>query len=337
MNINGHMNTMFRIIPILIVTFSLQIVDGTENRIVGGRPASEGEFPFQVSLRRSYNDNHFCGGSLIDPSHVLTAAHCMYYIWGGILPPFVVSVVAGQLNLTMTEKSVYRNASVITVHPGFDKKLMTNDVAIIELSEPFPTEENPLIATIPLREDHLDHGTCVVSGWGVEKHTSENVSEILLAANVDIVNKKKCNELYGGDTIKESMMCAGDKTGERDACQGDSGGPLLCNGLLTGVVSTGDGCANPNFPGIYADVSNLIPWIKDNSEYGGKTIVSDTEETTVIDSTVTTIITTLLPEANRIIATSKPRTINGTARNISFSIALLIMSSVYSLIRYFLG
>ncbi|GJQ74679.1 hypothetical protein Trydic_g21531 [Trypoxylus dichotomus] len=235
----------------------------TDFRIVGGRPAIEGEIPYQVSIRRSYNDEHFCGGTLVTAKHVLLAAHCMYYTWGGLLPPIVVSVVAGQLTLPITGKSVYRNASMITVHSGFNKNTMANDIAVIEVDEAFPIDTNPLISPVPLRNDSVDNGSCFVSGWGIEEYGTNIISQTLLVTEVHIVEFSKCRSMYSPNvTLSDGMLCAGHENGTTDACKGDSGGPLVCDGLLTGIVSTGTGCGNAKYPGIYTEIAYFLPWIQ---------------------------------------------------------------------------
>ncbi|KAK9743693.1 Trypsin [Popillia japonica] len=214
----------------------------TDNRIIGGRPATEGEIPYQVSLYY-HNDVHFCG-VLISAKHVLVAAHCMYYTWGGLHHPLL-------------------NASVITVHSEFDKNSVANDIAIIEMDRDFPVDVNPLIGTIQLRNDSISSGTCFVSGWGVEEYGSDVVSEILLITAVNIVKFSTCQSMYSPNVrLSEGMLCAGHPNGTTDACKGDSGGPLVCDGLLTGIVSTGTGCGTPDYPGIYTDIAHFLPWIK---------------------------------------------------------------------------
>lgn len=155
--------------------------------------------------------------------------------------------------------------------------------------------DNPLISIAALNEQPLVSGTpCVVSGWGVQKFVSffvkavsnfyflslqgsEKVSEHLLAAGVDVIEVDHCRNNYenGNLTFPEGAMCAATNNATeeaRDACQGDSGGPLFAKGLQVGIVSTGNGCADPLYPGIYADISQFYEWINGyvtKDPYGG--------------------------------------------------------------------
>lgn len=127
----------------------------------------------------------------------------------------------------------------------------------------------PSVATIPLpvQGEYLPEGTqAFVSGWGA-LYEGGPFPEQLHAVSVPIVSNERCNIFYNviGWTITETMICAGYDEGGRDACNMDSGGPLTANGQLVGIVSWGAGCAQPNFPGVYANVANLRSFITEIS------------------------------------------------------------------------
>jgi len=96
-------------------------------------------------------------------------------------------------------------------------------------------------------------------------------SNVLRQVVLPIVSYKVCKDKMAsaGIRLTDNMLCAGYMEGGKASCSGDSGGPLVCKQgdrwLQYGVVSFGKGCALPNFPGVYADVVNLLPWIEQNT------------------------------------------------------------------------
>ena len=129
------------------------------------------------------------------------------------------------------------------------------------MKEPF--EFGPSVRPIPLNTQRLRPGMIVtVTGWGVTT-MGVDLPEILQKVEVPLLPYWECEWLYGKHKLSGSDFCAG--RAERDSCQGDSGGPVMYDGYLIGVVSWGEGCGLPGFPGVYTDVQKFHDWIRKNS------------------------------------------------------------------------
>ena len=121
----------------------------------------------------------------------------------------------------------------------------------------------PNVQPIPLNTQRLRPGMIVtVTGWGRTTMGGKS-PEVLQKVEVPLVPYWECEWLYGKKKLTDKMFCGG-RAGH-DSCQGDSGGPIVYNGRQIGVVSWGEGCALPGYPGIYADVSKFRDWIRKNS------------------------------------------------------------------------
>ena len=241
------------------------------SRIVGGTTAPPNMAPWQVSLQRAASGGrwrHVCGGSLIHPSWVLTAAHCLYDGDGALRSPREVSVVHGTQSLSSGGER--RRAARLVPHEryqGSGPASQGNDIALIRLSSPFPASR---AQTVQLQSRQLEEafgfpGACsVVTGWG-SVGARAAPPDRLRAVDVPIVDNETCADRYGG-SITDGQVCAGYRQGTMDSCQGDSGGPLVVPGGPTGwtqigVVSWGVGCARPGAYGVYTRVSSYIGWI----------------------------------------------------------------------------
>jgi secreted trypsin-like serine protease len=234
--------------------------------VVGSFPVDVSQSPWTVALSSrdrfgGTRAGQFCGGVAVGPSTVLTAAHCLgEEVLGG--PPASVDdlkIIAGRTDL-LSHQGQEISVRETWVNPGYDGVSNAGDFAVLTLAGPLP--QASVIAMAPTGDPAYEAGTeAVVYGWGDATGRGDYVRG-LRAARVHVLPDALCERAYPGNVdgryLADSMLCAGEEEGGRDACQGDSGGPLVAQGKLIGLVSWGSGCGRAGSPGVYTRVSDAL-------------------------------------------------------------------------------
>lgn len=279
--------------------FAIQVFAAEQTvtpKIIGGIESSTNEIPWQVYLNLTFpgsagGQTFICGGVLITPHVVLTAAHCIQngsalvsteniQVWAGITSIYS----ANSTNAIVVDKRVR--------HPDFDPISFRNDIALLVLSEPASAGAIPIqvanTETQKRADNEFENGwvansdrpaNLLVSGWG-STDGSGTSSTLLMQTLLSGVPDPTCDVMWKSNINVSDYsiyVCASSPSPllGRDSCFGDSGGPLVWQdpqaagdrdfGLrLIGLVSFGEGCAS-DLPGVYTEVASYIPWIEDET------------------------------------------------------------------------
>merc|ERR1712142_1328816 len=242
-------------------------------RIVNGEEADLGSWPWMVTLE-TRGGSYYCGGSIISSRFVLTAAHCIQYKGEKV---FVV--IGDHDKLDGGEAVTKRLKGRAIPHKNYDPNNMDNDVAVIRLNKEIKFSEfNGNVAPVCLaRKNDGDYADTDVTatGWGTI-YSEGPQATVLMEVNLRTITNTQCGEDYGYDKtmIIPSMLCT--VMPGKDACQGDSGGPLVTFSttrgryVQVGVTSWGLGCAEKDYPGVFARVTRLERWVLNKAKRSGK-------------------------------------------------------------------
>lgn len=272
--------------PKFISTCGVRNGDGLNVRITNFKDneSQYGEFPWMVAVLKptpsaatgKVQDFYQCGGSLVHPSVVLTAAHCVVG-----KDPKSLKIRVGEWD-TQSEYEFFphQDRAVVdaTIHEGYYPAALFNDVALLFLERPVDLGPEADVVCLPRPDEVFDGSRCFATGWGKDQFgQAGKYQHVLKKVELPVVPRDLCQSglrktrLGGAFKLHESFICAGGEAG-RDTCKGDGGSPLVCpiigspkphRYVQVGIVAWGIGCGENGVPGVYASIPKAANWIAD--------------------------------------------------------------------------
>ncbi len=262
---------MFRALPaalLLLLTPLLGCYEGEElqtssgqSAIVGGAAIDVATAPYQVSLQDA--NGHFCGGTIVSDRWIISAAHC----------GTPQTVVAGITRLSQAAQGQTIQVKRTIINPAYTDPQVGSDISLIELATPLDLNGTTVKAIRPQVKANSDLEKpavlAKVTGWGALV-AGGGLPDTLQGVDVPLVSLADASADYAQAMTPDQLAAGVRGVGGKDSCQGDSGGPLVVSDpstgevKLVGVVSWGNGCAEADYPGMYARVSSFRAFIDEN-------------------------------------------------------------------------
>ncbi|XP_015176239.1 PREDICTED: chymotrypsin-2-like [Polistes dominula] len=222
--------------------------------LVGASLARDNEFPYLVSIR--IDNNLHCGGCIIGPYHILTAAHCVVPLLDA--EPGEVTIVAGTNNL-YSGGQVYEPSLYIRHHDFNPKNPWINDIGIIKLASPIEFNDRVKPIALPTQKPPV-HTNAIIGAWGATSSYPRRASPLLRKLNLKTLSQDECQSYFSSIDIKSSQICTLVQKNV-GTCSGDSGSPLSLFNEVIGIVSGGIPCAR-GIPDVFTSVYSYLSFIK---------------------------------------------------------------------------